>query len=83
MTDTQNEKSINNSLSGIQIGCKDTTFFQTDKIFLLFSIKNQSNIKSHRQPKPANLTSLISLLLLLPFYSSFTQILLIFCMIIQ
>jgi len=43
MTDTQNEKSINNSLSGIQIGCKDTTFFQTDKIFLLFSIKIHSH----------------------------------------
>ncbi len=39
MTDTQNEKSINNSLSGIQIGCKDTTFFQTDKIFLIYFIK--------------------------------------------
>ena len=39
MTDTQNEKSINNSLSGIQIGCKDTTFFETDKIFLIYFTK--------------------------------------------
>jgi len=31
--DIQTEKSINNSILGTQIGCKDTTFFHTGKIF--------------------------------------------------
>jgi len=35
LIDIQTEKSINNSILGTQIGCKDTTFFETDKIFFL------------------------------------------------